>query len=434
MDHQLSEHLQTHLIQARNRSDELFGLIDPAAMHERPIPERHRIIFYLGHLEAFDWNIVCRNAFGMEPFNADFDRIFSFGIDPTDGNLPQDWPSIAEIRRYNSAVRAAVDRCLERSVVDEDAGTYLEGGLIFRVALEHRLMHAETLAYMLHWLPLHLKRRVSEPLYSSNELVPSRRVRIPAGQATLGARRSERTPFGWDNEFEECVVDVDEFHIDAFKITNGQFLEFLRAGGYEEPAFWSAAGWEWIRTSNIRCPKSWRQERGRWFFRTMFDEVPLPPAWPVYVSHEEASAYACWAGAALPSEAEFHRAAFGSPDRTERRYPWGEEPPQARHGNFDFQRWSPTRVDSHRDGDSAFGVSGLIGNGWEWTSTPFRPLQGFQPFPFYPGYSADFFDGNHYVLKGASSRTASVMLRRSFRNWFQPQYPHIYASFRCVKR
>ena len=93
----------------------------------------------------------------------------------------------------------------------------------------------------------------------------------------------------------------------------------------------------------------------------------------------------------------------------------------------------PTPVGAHPDGDSAFGVADLVGNGWEWTSTPFAPLPGFEAFPFYPGYSANFFDGKHFVMKGGSARTAACMLRRSFRNWFQPHYPYVYATFRCVE-
>ena len=161
----------------------------------------------------------------------------------------------------------------------------------------------------------------------------------------------------------------------------------------------------------------------------MFEEIPLPLTWPVYVSHAEAAAYARWAGKALPTEAQWHRAAYGSPSGRERLYPWGDEAPDAWRGNFDFASWEPTPVASHPLGASAFGVFDLLGNGWEWTSTPFAPLPGFQPFPFYRQYSADFFDGKHFVMKGGSQRTAASMLRRSFRNWFQPHYPYVYAKF-----
>ena len=102
-------------------------------------------------------------------------------------------------------------------------------------------------------------------------------------------------------------------------------------------------------------------------------------------------------------------------------------------GNFDFESWDPTPVGAFLQGQGAFGVADLVGNGWEWTATVFGPFPGFEPFEFYPGYSANFFDGEHYVMKGGSARTAGSMLRRSFRNWFQPHYQYVYAGFRCVR-
>lgn len=164
----------------------------------------------------------------------------------------------------------------------------------------------------------------------------------------------------------------------------------------------------------------------------MFEEIPLPLAWPVYVSHAEASAYARWKGRRLPSEAEYHRAAFATPEGEERPYPWGDAAPGAPHGNFDFRSWDPLPVGACPGGASAWGVHDLVGNGWEWTATPFAGFPGFAPMPSYPRYSSDFFDGEHYVLKGASPATARELVRRSWRNWFQPRYPYPYAAFRCV--
>ncbi len=411
---------------ARARSDELFKLIRPEALGERPIRERHRIVFYLGHLEAFDWNLICAGPFGMKSPQPEFDHLFAFGIDPTNGALPQDqpgdWPRETEIRRYNTRVREAVDLCLSRASDD----------LLFRVAIEHRLMHAETLAYMLHWLPYALK--YAPPVRHENDSAPvaAKRVDIPSGIATLGMKRNAGV-FGWDNEFGVLQLDVPEFGIDSYKVTNGQFLEFVTAGGYQERSLWSPAAWDWLAAAGVRHPNFWKRQAEGWLCRTMFADIPFQPAWPVYVSHAEAEAYARWKGQSLPSEAQFHRAAFGTPQGEERPYPWGEATPQWNHGNFDFARWNPTRVDAWPDGNSAFGVGDLVGNGWEWTSTVFAPFPGFEVFDFYPGYSADFFDGKHYVMKGGSARTASVLLRRSFRNWFQPLYPNIYASFRCVE-
>ena len=180
-----------------------------------------------------------------------------------------------------------------------------------------------------------------------------------------------------------------------------------------------------------RIPSSGTKRRV-WLYRAMFGEIQLPPHWPVYVSHAEAAAFARWAGKALPTEAQWHRAAYGTPRELKDFTHGVSEGPDARRGNFDLCNWDPKPVNAHPGGQSAFGVEGMLGNGWEWTSTAFAPFRGFVPFPFYRGYSADFFDGKHFVMKGGSARTAASMLRPTFRNWFQAHYQYVYAGFRCV--
>ncbi|HSS44065.1 MAG TPA: SUMF1/EgtB/PvdO family nonheme iron enzyme, partial [Thermoanaerobaculia bacterium] len=191
--------------------------------------------------------------------------------------------------------------------------------------------------------------------------------------------------------------------------------------------------WQWRVDADVRHPLFWEKRGNGWFWRGMYEFFPLPPAWPVYVSHAEASAYARWKSRSLPTEAQFHRAAYGTPEGAEHSYPWGEEPPDATRGNFDFQNPDPVPVGTFPAGASAWGVRDLLGNGWEWTSTVFAGFPGFQPMPSYPVYSTDFFDGKHFVLKGGSPAPARELLRRSFRNWFRGNYPYLYATFRCVK-
>jgi formylglycine-generating enzyme required for sulfatase activity len=249
----------------------------------------------------------------------------------------------------------------------------------------------------------------------------------------LGLERSDPR-FAWDNEYVAHEVDVPAFAVDSRNVTNGDYLHFVQSGGYTDRALWSSEAWAWRQSASLEHPWYWVERNGRWFYRAMFGEVPLGTSWPVYVSHAEASAYARWRGCALPTEAELHRAAFGSFAGGEgRSFPWGEAAPSGEHGAFGFSRWDPAPVGSHPEGDTPEGASDLLGNGWEWTSSAFRPFPGFEPLAAYPGYSADFFDGRHYVLKGASPRTATSLLRRSFRNWFQPHYPYAYATFRCVE-
>jgi ergothioneine biosynthesis protein EgtB len=259
-----------------------------------------------------------------------------------------------------------------------------------------------------------------------------RTVRIPAGIATLGTDRA-RWPFGWDNEFAPHRVEVPSFEIDVNDVTNQDYLEFVDARGYERPELWSEDGWDWRLRENVQHPLFWEHKETRWLWRGMFELLPLPMAWPVYVSHAEAEAYARWKKRRLPTEPEFHRAAYATPEGFERSYPWGEDPPDATRGNFDFQRWDPVPVGSSPAGASAWGVEDLVGNGWEWTSSVFEPFAGFEPMPSYPLYSTDFFDGKHFVMKGASPATAKELLRPGFRNWFRGNYPYVYATFRTAK-
>jgi formylglycine-generating enzyme required for sulfatase activity len=285
------------------------------------------------------------------------------------------------------------------------------------IALEHRLMHAETFAYLLHALSIDQKHIPSVARLPQSALPIQVMLEIPGGTVTLGQPRKDpygHHQFGWDNEFESHEVSVHAFAMSKYKVTNGEYLQFVRAGA-KPPHFWT-----------------WRE--GRWWWRAMSEAVPLPLDWPVYVTQEEACAFASWSGKRLPTEAEFHRAAYGTVHgEEERSYPWGDDQPDSRRGNFCGNRWDPVPVTATPLGDSAFGISQLVGNGWEWTSTIFQPFPGFQPLSCYPGYSAPFFDGEHYMLKGASSRTDARLLRRSFRNWFRPDYPYVYAGFRCVE-
>ena len=357
--------LAERLTEARRQTDSLFEVLKPEALFDRPVAERHRLIFYLGHLEAFDGNLL---RGGPE---SEFDNLFAFGIDPVgEGlptDLPKDWPSVEEIRSYNQQVRTAVDR----SPADE---------LLWNVAIEHRLMHAETLAYLLHQLPVE-KKFFQPQVEVLSEPGEGGMVKTPAGTVTLGLSEG----FGWDNEFDAHTMNVGEFEIDRYKVTNGDYLKFVREGG-APPVFW----------------------KNETTYRTMFEEIPMPLDWPVYVSHAQASAYAKWIGKSLPTEAEWQLASQSSSA-----------------GNAGFKRWDPVPVTAD---------PGMVGNGWEWTSSLFEPFPGFKPFPFYPGYSANFFDGQHYVMKGGSARTAECLLRPSFRNWFQPNYPYAYCGFRCVTR
>jgi ergothioneine biosynthesis protein EgtB len=440
----------------RARSEAIFDLIDPSAYYSRPISLRNPIVFYEGHLPAFSVIAFLRRGLGLPPVDARLEQLFERGIDPeTEASaVPRSgastvWPSRDEVRAFARACDEAVIAAMSSL---SPGRVPLEG---LYTALEHEAMHQETLLYMWHRLPYEQKRRglrsallgdggrrsgvggrrseVGDRFRGISEVraeMPASVV-IPAGVAHLGADRNS-TAFGWDNEFDGHDARVPEFNVDVLPATNEQYLQFIAAGGYDRRELWSDEGWEWIRAEAVTHPAFWlprppasatapagkpasdlRPPTSGWHWRGMFEPLPLPLDWPVYVSHAEASAYARWKGRRLMTEAEWHRAAEGSTP-----------------GHVDFAGFDPVAVGSHPP--SAAGVYDLVGNGWEWTATVFAPFDGFAPMRSYPEYSADFFDGRHYVMKGASPATARELVRPSFRNWFRGNYPYVYAKFRTA--
>ena len=197
-------------------------------------------------------------------------------------------------------------------------------------------MHAETFGYILHNLDSAKKRGPHDDLPSespvSTEIVP-----IPAGTAVLGRPRD--SGFGWDNEFQELRQFVPQFQITRYKITNGEWLDYMKSTGAAAPHYWF-------------------QQNGVWFYKGAFQNVPLPLTWPVYVTWNQAAAYAKFRGLVLPTEAQFDRAAYGERDV-----------PQPA-GNWGFHRWDPVPV-NYGEGP---GVAQLVGNGWEWTPDIFAPF------------------------------------------------------------
>ena len=418
----------------RARTRALFDLLPDETYFHQPIDLRHPIVFYEGHLPAFSFNTLVKKALGRPGFDERLEQLFARGIDPGRADSPArfDWPRRDLVQAFVEEADRRVLDVLEHEDLDRPGDPMLERSEAAFAILEHEAMHQETLLYMFHRLPLSQKRKPAgyEPRADGPAPVPEW-IDVAGGTATLGVD-ARSLPFSWDNERPAHTVDVRPFAIARHDVTNAAFQEFVDADGYTTERWWTPDDWAWIRRDGITHPLFWERHGNDWSWRGMFDRIPLPPAWPVYVSCAEAMAFARWSGARLPTEAEFQRAAYGSPDG-ERRYPWGDAEPSTAHGVFDFTSWDPEPAGSHPMGRSAWGIDDLIGNGWEWTSTPFAPFPGFASLPSYPEYSADFFDREHVVMKGASPATAIDLVRPTFRNWFRPHYPYVYATFRCAK-
>jgi len=435
------DRFRNRLEQAWQMSDRIFDLVPRERWLDQPIRLRHPILFYVGHLPAFAWNQVGRGVLGLGHLHPAFDELFERGIDPVGVDRHEAavaWPEIDEVLDYRDRARARLLELVEDVARRAGDDPMAARGRILNVVLEHELMHQETLQYMfLELEPGTLRRPADLPPPRFDGEVEPETVEVGQGEAVLGAE-FEAVDFGWDNEFPEHRVRVDSFRIDRAPVTIGRWRDFVEAGGYGDPRLWTDEDWAWRRRIGLDHPPSWRRAGDGWRTRTLFDELDVDRArsWPVMVSLAEARAWCRWRGTRLPTEAELHRAMVGEPSGGVRRHPWGDETPKPGvHGNFDFANWSPTPVGAHPEGESPWGLLDTVGNLWEWTSSPFAPFPGFSPtVPSYPGYSADFFDGRHFVMLGASWATPTALVRRSFRNWFQDHYPFVFAGFRTVHR
>jgi formylglycine-generating enzyme required for sulfatase activity len=414
------------LAAAWQRSDELFALLGPDALLERPISLRHPFVFYVGHLPAFAWNQIGRGLLDEGHLRRELDLLFARGIDPADDDRARAvsiaaWPPLHEVLAYRDEVRRAVLARIP-AVLARDGDVLGARGRVLHLVVEHELMHHETLLYMLqeHAVTAPL-RPAGMPALETGEGRAAEPRHVAAGKVTMGVDLAA-VEFGWDNEIGHAELDVPAFTIDSLPVRNRDWLDFLR-------------GLDAGRREAL-TPRAWLEDaRGR-FVKTVLGPVPFAEAagWPVQVSGAEARAYAAARGGRLPTEAELRRAAFCEPGGGLRAHPWGDAPPEPRHGNLDFRRWTPVPTGTHPDGASAWGIEELVGNGWEWTQTPFAPLPGFTAWArTYPGYSADFFDGEHDVVFGASWATDAKLARPSFRNWYRRDYPYVFGSFRVAR-
>jgi iron(II)-dependent oxidoreductase len=299
----------------------------------------------------------------------------------------------------------------------------------FGMVAQHEQQHDETM------LATHQLRAGSAVLDAPSPppgaLLPVAEILVPGGPFTMG---TSTDPWALDNERPAHVVEVAPFFIDTAAVTNREYMGFIDAGGYDQPAWWSAAGWAHRQEADLSAPLFWQRQGNSWW-RVRFgirEQVPLSEP-VVHVSFHEAQAYASWAGRRLPTEAEWEKAARWDPaSGRSRRYPWGDEDPGPAHANLGQSHLRPAAAGAYPDGASPLGVHQLIGDVWEWTSSDFGGYPGFTAFP-YREYSLVFFGPDYKVLRGGSFGSDSVAVRGTFRNWDYPVRRQIFAGFRCAR-
>ncbi|MEA2148008.1 MAG: gamma-glutamyl hercynylcysteine S-oxide synthase [Solirubrobacteraceae bacterium] len=410
------------LREARERTLRLVAPIAVADLERVQSKLMSPLVWDLGHIAAFEDLWLCHLTGGLEPLHPELMEVYDATETPRArrGEIP--YLRHGEALEYLSAVR---DRALG---VLEGANLSRDGDFVWEMVLEHEHQHNET---MLQCMQLAERGVVVQPRPARTPITLERAaemVRVDGGPFLMG---DDGTGFAYDNERPRHEVDVATFEIDRFPVTNGAYLAFVDDGGYARRENWTEEGWAWRREASAERPLFWDEDGTE----RRFERVErLDPNMPVtHVSWFEADAYARWASKRLPTEAEWEKAASWGPGAGRPRlFPWGDEAPAASLANLDLHAFGPLPAGALPRGASAYGVMGLIGDVWEWTSSDFGGYPGFRAYP-YREYSEVFFGDRYKVLRGGSWATRPSVARNTFRNWDLPQRRQIFSGFRCAR-
>jgi iron(II)-dependent oxidoreductase len=419
------------LNEARERTLVLIeGLTDEDLLKQHD-PLMSPILWDLGHIAHFEELWLTQNLDGPIEFS-EMPGIYNPFEHPRAERAKLPLPSLAPMKERLAEIRDRVLARLARVDLD-DPNPLLANGYVYHMVLQHEYQHNETILQTLQLKrgePYHppIRTRVPEIVIDQSELSPM--VDVPAGVYTIG---TDDRAVAYDNERPRHSVRVSAFRIDRTPVTNADYMEFMRAGGYEDTRLWSGAGRKWLAESGSEAPKYWKRDGNEWVVRTLDRISGVDPRRPVcHVSHHEADAFAGWAGKRLPTEAEWEIAASWHPDAAALRYPWGDEDATSLDANIDQLSFDTAAVGAYPRNVSPLGCYGMIGDVWEWTSSNFNGYAGFQSFP-YREYSEEFFGTEFKVLRGGSWATRPGVIRNTFRNWDYPIRRQIFSGFRCAR-
>jgi iron(II)-dependent oxidoreductase len=424
---QLRAYVAGQLTRCRDRSLLLTGAVDDDDLVKQHSRLMSPLVWDLAHVGNQEELWLLRDVGGREPVRQDIDELYdAFQHARADRPaLPLLGP--AEAKAYVREVRDKVLDVLDHAPLE--GRRLVDQAFAFGMIAQHEQQHDETM------LATH-QLRAGAPVLHAPDPPPGRsvgasEVLVPAGEFTMG---TSTEPWALDNERPAHRARTDAFFIDTAPVTFGDYLRFVEAGGYDQPRWWSAAGWAHRQQAGLTAPRYVERDGTGWSRVRFGVREPVPDDEPVmHVSYHEAEAYAAWTGRRLPTEAEWEKAARFDPETgRSRRYPWGEEDPGQRQANLGQRHLRPAPVGAYPDGVSPLGVHQLIGDVWEWTSSDFTPYPGFAAFP-YREYSEVFFGPDYKVLRGGSFGTDPVACRGTFRNWDYPIRRQIFCGFRCAR-
>ncbi len=423
------------LIDARARTLAVLAPLSDDQLCAQHSPLMSPLVWDLAHIAHYEELWLLRELGVGEATDPRFDDVYDAFRHPRGERPDLDLLGPDAARAFGEQVRERV-LAPAATAAGERAEALLRDEFVHGLVVRHEHQHIETMLATMQLMSGGVPDEAGKgPGRPGQAALVGREVLVPAGPFVMG---TDDDPWAYDNEQPAHAVDVPGFLIDAAPTTNGQFQEFVDAGGYDDPTLWTDVGWKWRQRADLTHPQSWSQVGDEWA-RCRFGVVePIPALEPVqHVCWYEADAYPRWSGKRLPTEAEWEKAASWDPGAgsgVKARHPWGGEPPGVLTAALagSTARWGPDEIGAHPAGATPSGVVDLLGGVWEWTASDFRGYPGFRSFP-YREYSEVFFGDEYKVLRGGSWATHRHAVSTTFRNWDYPIRRQIFAGFRCAR-
>lgn len=414
------EVLERRMAEVRRRTLALLDRVPEDFLRRRVHDFYSPAGWHFGHIgRTEEWWTVVETGLGQV---RDEHLSFRFADRPDNPKEERgDIPDREGILAYLDDTRRASLEALVRADLSQPE-RLLKDGYAWEFAVQHECQHQESITELLVLIQSELPQPEVTPLREPVAVQP-RWLPVPGNRYRMGSQAGDV----YDNEREPHFVELHAFNLAREPVTAAEWLGFMHDRGYEREEFWTEEGWAWRSEKEVRAPEYWREVPGGWAILGPFGLRAMHPEEPAgSISHHEAVAFAKWAHARLPSEEEWEIAASAGG----RRFPWGFDEPSHHHASFGLATPGPLPVKRLTAGP--FGHLGLAGGLWEWTSTPFAPYPGFQPYP-YPEYSEAHMDGRHFVCRGGSFASAGPILRTSFRNWYVPDYRQGFLGLRLAR-
>ena len=421
--------IEAELRAARTRQLALLETAASADQERQVSPLMSPLCWDVAHVAHYEELWLLRKLVAAPPTHERFDDVYDAFQHPRAERPALDLLDADAAHAYAADVRKRVLDVLA-DIDLERTDPLLDDGFVYGMAIQHEHQHIETMLATLQLMDRPPVLPVDRPDTATGARELPEEVLVEGGPGTMG---TSSDPWAYDNERPAHAVDLAPFFVDTTPVTNGAYAEFVAAGGYDQPQWWSDDGWAWRQETGTRHPGFWSAgEDGRWVRDRFGLREPVPPQEPVqHVCWYEADAFARWRGKRLPTEAEWERVATGGDAR---RFPWGAAEPGPDDAVLATtpERFGPAPVGTHPAGAGQSGAHDLIGGVWEWTSSDFAGYPEFAAFP-YREYSEVFFDGRYKVLRGGSWATHPSAARATFRNWDLPIRRQIFAGFRCAR-